>query len=181
MQQEADLRTWEEQEQSIRQLEVCRLKIISINLNPNSNLYKTEFICLLNKVIITFNHIVSRQLYSIYLYSLCYHYIQQSTKSIMNKYSFYSFDLFYLYFQIDINDVNQIFKELGSLVHEQGEIVDSIEANVERTENYVGQGVQQLFQASQLKNKVRRKKLYLALILAIIVTVIILIIVLTNN
>lgn len=79
-------------------------------------------------------------------------------------------------FQSDINDVNQIFKELGALVHEQGELVDSIEANVERTESYVSQGVQQLREAGSYKNKIRKKKLLLAIIAAVILTVIILII-----
>ncbi|KAJ8960671.1 hypothetical protein NQ317_018517 [Molorchus minor] len=77
----------------------------------------------------------------------------------------------------DINDVNQIFKELGTLVHEQGETIDSIEANVERTDDFVQQGAQQLREASSYKNKVRRKKLILAIIGAVILAVIILIIV----
>lgn len=79
--------------------------------------------------------------------------------------------------QSDINDVNQIFKELGTLVHEQGETIDSIEASVERTDDFVSQGVQQLREATTYKNKVRRKKLILALIAAVILTVIIIIIV----
>lgn len=77
----------------------------------------------------------------------------------------------------DISDVNQIFKELGTLVHEQGELVDSIEANVESTGNYVSQGAQQLREASTYKNKIRRKKLILCGIGAIILTVIVLIII----
>ncbi|XP_019874145.1 syntaxin-12 [Aethina tumida] len=81
----------------------------------------------------------------------------------------------------DINDVNQIFKELGALVHEQGETIDSIEASVERTENYVRTGATQLREASTLKNKIRKKKLILAGIGAIILAVIILIIVWQTN
>ncbi|KAJ8951285.1 hypothetical protein NQ318_008188 [Aromia moschata] len=77
----------------------------------------------------------------------------------------------------DINDVNQIFKELGSFVHEQGEMIDSIEANVERTDDFVRQGAQQLREAGTYKNKVRRKKLILAAIGAVILAVIIMIIV----
>lgn len=59
--------------------------------------------------------------------------------------------------------------------------MDSIEANVERTENYVSQGAQQLQEASTYKNKIRRKKLIIALIAAVILTVIIIIIVYTSN
>ncbi|KAF7281148.1 syntaxin 7 [Rhynchophorus ferrugineus] len=76
----------------------------------------------------------------------------------------------------DINDVNQIFKELGSLVHEQGEVIDSIEASVESTSDYVRQGAQQLREASSYKNKIRKKKLILAAIGAIILAIIIIII-----
>lgn len=42
-----------------------------------------------------------------------------------------------------------IFKELGSLVHQQGEMVDSIEAYVENTEISVGMGTTHLRQANQ--------------------------------
>lgn len=51
----------------------------------------------------------------------------------------------------DIRDVNEIFKNLGALVHEQGDIIDSIEASVERTQVFVENGTQQLRQASQYK------------------------------
>ncbi|CAG9854137.1 unnamed protein product [Phyllotreta striolata] len=78
----------------------------------------------------------------------------------------------------DINDVNQIFKELGSLVHEQGEVIDSIEASVEHTTDYVSQGAMQLREASTYKNKVRRKKLIFAAIGAVILLIIIIIIIL---
>ena len=54
----------------------------------------------------------------------------------------------FLLFQSDISDVNQIFKELGAMVHEQGDIIDSIEASVEKTEVFVGDGASQLRQAS---------------------------------
>ncbi|XP_044269663.1 syntaxin-7 [Tribolium madens] len=77
----------------------------------------------------------------------------------------------------DINDVNQIFKELGALVHEQGEVIDSIEANVERTTDFVREGAQQLHQASTYKNRIRRKKMILGIIGAVILTIIIIIII----
>ncbi|GLV45882.1 Syntaxin 7 [Carabus blaptoides fortunei] len=43
--------------------------------------------------------------------------------------------------EADISDVNQIFKELGAIVHEQGDLIDSIEASVERTEVFVSEGL----------------------------------------
>ncbi|XP_022904107.1 syntaxin-7 [Onthophagus taurus] len=81
----------------------------------------------------------------------------------------------------DINDVNQIFKELGALVHQQGELIDSIEASVERTESYVQQGAQQLQSASVYKNKIRKKKVFFGLIGAVILIVIIIIIIWQTN
>lgn len=46
-------------------------------------------------------------------------------------------------------DVNQIFKDLATMVHEQGEVVDSIEANVEAAQVHVSQASTQLSQARQ--------------------------------
>lgn len=50
--------------------------------------------------------------------------------------------------QNDISDVNQIFKELGTLVHNQGEIIDSIEANVQITNVSVQEATSQLRRAT---------------------------------
>lgn len=73
----------------------------------------------------------------------------------------------------DIMDVNQIFKDLATMVHEQGEVIDSIEANVESSHVNVGQGVQQLAKASDYQNKARRKKLCLFVFLVIVLIVVI--------
>ncbi|XP_008211032.1 syntaxin-12 [Nasonia vitripennis] len=75
--------------------------------------------------------------------------------------------------ETNINDVNQIFKELGSIVHQQGEVIDSIEASVERTEVFVNEGSTQLRQASTYKNKLRKKKCILAVIGAVILSILI--------
>lgn len=68
----------------------------------------------------------------------------------------------------DIMDVNMIFKDLGTLIHAQGEIVDTIESSVEQTAYNVESGHQQLREAANSKNKLRKKKIYLCLILFII-------------
>ncbi|KAB7500398.1 Syntaxin-7 [Armadillidium nasatum] len=81
----------------------------------------------------------------------------------------------------DIFDVNQIFKDLATMVHEQGEVIDSIEANVEMAQQNVGQGASQLNQAAQYQNKARRKKLCLFIIFAVVLAVLILIIVLSTK
>ena len=47
--------------------------------------------------------------------------------------------------------MNTIFKDLATLVHEQGEVIDSIEANVESTHVRVQEGTEQLRQAETYK------------------------------
>ena len=47
----------------------------------------------------------------------------------------------------DIVEVNQIFKDLATMVHEQGEVIDSIEANVETASIQVNEGTAQLSKA----------------------------------
>lgn len=54
-------------------------------------------------------------------------------------------------FQRDIMDVNQIFKDLGTMIHTQGEVVDSIESSVEHAAVYVSSGTQELREASNYK------------------------------
>lgn len=66
-------------------------------------------------------------------------------------------------------------------MHEQGEVIDSIEASVERTTDYVREGAQQLREASTYKNKIRRKKLIIGIIGAIILLIIITIIIWKTN
>lgn len=58
-------------------------------------------------------------------------------------------------YQSDIVDVNTIFKELATMVHEQGDLIDSIEANVESAQMRVEEGTSQLAQASayQVNNR----------------------------
>ncbi|KAF4521367.1 hypothetical protein B566_EDAN006956 [Ephemera danica] len=77
----------------------------------------------------------------------------------------------------DISDVNQIFKDLGAMVHEQGEVIDSIEAHVEKTEIFVAEGAQQVRQASHFQSKARMKKFILFSCLAVVLIVVISIIV----
>merc|ERR1711997_1267239 len=76
----------------------------------------------------------------------------------------------------DIVDVNTIFKDLATMVHEQGEIVDSIEANVESTTVRVHEGTDQLRQAELYKNKARKKKVILSIVGVTILVILIAII-----
>ncbi|XP_077991192.1 syntaxin-7-like [Glandiceps talaboti] len=83
--------------------------------------------------------------------------------------------------EADILDVNQIFKDLATLVYEQGELVDTIEANVEKAVDNVEQGNVQLVQASSYQKKARKKMCILLLILVIVGGVIAVIIVLSTK
>jgi len=76
----------------------------------------------------------------------------------------------------DIVEVNQIFKDLATMVHDQGEVIDSIEANVESTTIHVQEGTQQLAKARDYQAKARRKTCLLSTIFAAVVLFILLII-----
>lgn len=58
--------------------------------------------------------------------------------------------------------------------------VDSIEASVEQTSVFVSQGTDQLRKASHYQNKLRKKKLIIAVIVAVTVALLIAIIYYTN-
>jgi len=69
----------------------------------------------------------------------------------------------------DIVNVNEIFKDLAIMVHEQGETIDSIEANVDQTQQHVEAGNVQLQKAKGHQSAARKKKCCLILILLIAV------------
>lgn len=79
----------------------------------------------------------------------------------------------------DITDVNQIFKDLGMLVHEQGDVIDSIEANVETAAASVEEGSEQLRQARRHQSSSRKKKCILITIILVILAVIAIILAIT--
>uniref|UniRef100_A0A8L0DPY0 Syntaxin 12 n=1 Tax=Oncorhynchus mykiss TaxID=8022 RepID=A0A8L0DPY0_ONCMY len=74
-------------------------------------------------------------------------------------------------FQSDILDVNQIFKDLAVMIHDQGEMIDSIEANVESAEVHVDRGTEQLQRASYYQQKSRKKMCILAMVMSIVLTI----------
>lgn len=73
----------------------------------------------------------------------------------------------------DVLDVNQIMRELGSLVNAQGETIDTIENSIDHAVGNVEEGTEQLVKASQYQNKFRRKILIIALIGLIIAGILI--------
>lgn len=73
--------------------------------------------------------------------------------------------------EADIMDVNQIFKDLAVMIHDQGDIIDSIEANVESAEVHVEHGTEQLQRATYYQRKSRKKMCILALVVSLVVTI----------
>lgn len=76
----------------------------------------------------------------------------------------------------DVLDVNEIFKDLGAMISEQGEMLNDIEANVERAYTNVDSGTEQLVKAADYQKKSRKKMCCLLitfLIIAVIATIII--------
>lgn len=72
----------------------------------------------------------------------------------------------------DIGDVNQIFADLARIVHDQGDVVDSIEANVEHAQIHVEQASNNLQQAVYYNQKARQKKMLLFAFFMILVLII---------
>eukprot|EP00088_Acartia_fossae_P069666 TRINITY_DN9160_c0_g1_i1.p1 TRINITY_DN9160_c0_g1~~TRINITY_DN9160_c0_g1_i1.p1 ORF type:complete len:247 (+),score=101.77 TRINITY_DN9160_c0_g1_i1:40-780(+) len=71
----------------------------------------------------------------------------------------------------DIVDVNTIFKDLATMVHEQGDVIDSIESNIEEATVQVSDGNEQLRQAYNYQTSARKKKLILGAVGVIILVI----------
>lgn len=81
--------------------------------------------------------------------------------------------------EADILDVNEIFRDLGALVHAQGEVLDTIDNNVERAAGHVEQGNDQLLKAAEYQRKSRKKMCCLLAIVMVVLAIIAVIIVVT--
>lgn len=79
--------------------------------------------------------------------------------------------------EADIIDVNQIMRELSSMVYQQGEVIDDIESCIENATGNIEQGTSELQKAAQYQNKFRRKLFILILIAIIVIAILIAIIV----
>lgn len=76
-----------------------------------------------------------------------------------------------------IVDLNDIFKDLAHMVHEQGTVLDRIDFNIEQTQFQVQEGYKQLKKADKYQRKNRKMHCILCLSITIIVLAILLIIV----
>ncbi|GMR52987.1 hypothetical protein PMAYCL1PPCAC_23182 [Pristionchus mayeri] len=72
----------------------------------------------------------------------------------------------------DIADVQTIFTDLARIVHDQGEMVESIEENVDMAQIRVEQGATQLQQAVYYQSQARKKKCMLLIFLCVFLLVI---------
>lgn len=77
-----------------------------------------------------------------------------------------------------IYDLNDIFKDLGHMVHEQGTIMDRIDYNVEQTQTRVSEGLRQLQRAEMYQRK--NRKMCIILILAAVTFLMLLLLILTK-
>ena len=80
----------------------------------------------------------------------------------------------------DIVEVNHIFKDLATIIHNQGETVDSIESSIFRATEEVSRGATEIARARDYADRSRRKKFYLAMIFFIIMFVVLLIVFASN-
>ncbi|XP_012279652.1 syntaxin-12 [Orussus abietinus] len=78
----------------------------------------------------------------------------------------------------DILDVNQIMRELGALVSQQGDAINTIENSIENVHGNVELGAQELVKASNYQSKFRRKICLILLLVIVSVVVLTIVIVL---
>eukprot|EP00835_Amoeboradix_gromovi_P001960 NODE_100_length_20777_cov_0.240884.p22 type:complete len:115 gc:universal NODE_100_length_20777_cov_0.240884:18523-18867(+) len=74
-----------------------------------------------------------------------------------------------------VRDINDIFKDLSSIVMEQGGLIDHIEGNVGETATHLTNADDQLISASNSQSRRQKCMLWLCLILSILVTILVII------
>lgn len=74
--------------------------------------------------------------------------------------------------EADVLDVNTIMKELSSLVHQQGQEIDTIESSIDHACAEVEAGTSELMKAAQYRARYRRK-VFILLIIAVIIGLIV--------
>ena len=77
--------------------------------------------------------------------------------------------------ETDIVDINQLFKEVAVLVHDQGQTVDDVEKRTGDARDLVEKGLDELKQADKMKRKSRKKQFIIAIIFAVVLVIIIIV------
>jgi len=78
----------------------------------------------------------------------------------------------------DMLMINDIMRDMADMVHEQGDMIDDIEANVERTKYHAVEANENLVKAKRFQAKARNKLCIILVILAVIAAVLVLVVVL---
>ncbi|KAG0243419.1 t-SNARE [Mortierella sp. GBAus27b] len=73
-----------------------------------------------------------------------------------------------------ITELNEIFRDLGSMVHEQGDMLDSIENNVMSVSVTTHQAAEELTTAADYQKQARNKSCYILLIVSIVTGIVVL-------
>ncbi|XP_060531438.1 syntaxin-12 [Cylas formicarius] len=73
----------------------------------------------------------------------------------------------------DVLDINQIMRELGSMVHAQGETLDTIENGIDNAAGNVEEGYEQLVKASRYQTSRRKKWVFIFLICMVAIAIVI--------
>lgn len=74
-------------------------------------------------------------------------------------------------------EINEIFRDLSMAVHEQGGMLDNIEANMTSADAHVESGTGQLVKASDYQKKARNKMMCLLVIVAIVAAILVIVLV----
>ncbi|GBG67871.1 hypothetical protein CBR_g990 [Chara braunii] len=77
--------------------------------------------------------------------------------------------------QHQIVEVNEIFKDLAVLVHEQGQMIEDIETNIENTAGSTTQAVKQVAKASKSQRSSDNRACCLMILLVVVVVILVLI------
>ncbi|ESO86508.1 hypothetical protein LOTGIDRAFT_220533 [Lottia gigantea] len=78
-----------------------------------------------------------------------------------------------------IQDLNEIFKDLSTMIVDQGSILDRIDYNIEHASVGVEKGLQQLQKAEKYQKK--NRKMYIVMVLAVLIILLIIILIATKS
>ncbi|KAF8459103.1 t-SNARE [Terfezia claveryi] len=73
-----------------------------------------------------------------------------------------------------ISELNEIFRDLGTMVNEQGHMIESIEGNVQNTLTSTRDASRELVQANKYQKSARNRACMLLIILAVVLAVVLL-------